>query len=232
MKKRVKQNKPKKAKIYLFRHGQTFYNKNKYFTGWKDSKLTPKGFENAREIARKLKNKKIGIAIHSRLSRSTQTLREVLKFHPECKIILQDDRIIERSYGNLEGYSHKNFIKKIGNRFYNLLNEGDAIENLEPESRKRLKMILGENEYEVIHRGYDVPPPNGESFEMVEKRVSEFIKDLKKLVKKQKSNVMISAHGNSIRLFRKIMEKASVNEMSQWFIPYDKVFVYEIDITN
>jgi bisphosphoglycerate-dependent phosphoglycerate mutase len=44
--------------------------------------------------------------------------------------------------------------------------------------------------------------------------------------KKNKVNVAISSHGNSIRLFRKIMEKASTNEMRKWEIPYDKVFIY------
>ena len=47
-------------------------------------------------------------------------------------------------------------------------------------------------------------------------------------MKKNKVNVMISAHGNSIRLFRKIMEKASKKETTSWFIPYDKVYEYEM----
>lgn len=220
----------KEVRVYLFRHGQTFYNRNKYFTGWKDSKLTPKGFENAREIARKLKLKKIGIAIHSRLTRSKQTLNEVIKFHPECDLVIEDDRIIERSYGDLEGYSHKKFIEKMGHHMYNLLVEGDAIENLDFEMKNEIKKILGKSEFDLIHRGYKVPPPNGESFQMVEKRVRSFIIDLKKLAKKHKKDIMISAHGNSIRLFRKIMENASVNEMSEWVIPYDKVFEYKLKV--
>ena len=50
------------------------------------------------------------------------------------------------------------------------------------------------------------------------------------MMKKKKVNAAISAHGNSIRLFRKIMEKASVPEMTKWFIPYDKVFVYKVKV--
>ena len=68
------------CKIYLFRHGQTFYNKNKYFTGWKDSKLTPQGYKDARKVARALKDVKIDIAFETRLSRSKETLNEVLNF--------------------------------------------------------------------------------------------------------------------------------------------------------
>ncbi|MEK6894887.1 MAG: histidine phosphatase family protein [Nanoarchaeota archaeon] len=190
-----------KFKIYLFRHGQTFYNKKGIFTGWKNSELTPLGIKQACVVARKLKNKKFGIAFYTRLGRSKETLKEVLKFHPECKKIVIDDRMIERDYGDLDGTSHEDFIKK-----------------------------FGEEEYELIHRGYDVPPPNGESFADVEIRVRSFIKDLKKLMKKEKVNVAISSHGNSIRLFRKIMERTSREKATSWFIPYDKVFVYEINV--
>ena len=73
-----------------------------------------------------------------------------------------------------------------------------------------------------------MPPPGGESFKMVEKRVQKFIKHLIKMMKKDKVNVAISAHGNSIRLFRKIMERASVEEMTKWSIPYTKVYEYTI----
>ena len=218
-----------KLKIYIFRHGQTTYNKKNIFTGWKDPKLTNLGIRQAEIIAKKLKNKKFEIAFYTHLTRSKQTLKKVLKYHPECKRLIEDDRMIERSYGDLSGKSHKSFIKKIGKRQYNLLKEGDAIENLNQELRLEIKQFLGKIEYDLIHRGYKIPPPNGESFYMVEKRVKEFIKDLKKLMKKEKVNVAISAHGNSIRLFRKIMEKSSVKKMSKWFIPYDDYYEYTIN---
>ena len=185
--------------VYLFRHGQTTFNRDKRFTGFKDAKLTGLGVRQAKVIARKLKNKRIGAAFYTRLSRSRGTLKEVLKFHPECKKLIKDDRMIERSYGVLAGKLHSTIIEK-----------------------------FGKEKFEGWHRGFGVRPPKGESFADVEKRVRSFIKDLKKFVKKNKVNVAISAHGNSIRLFRKIMEKASVKETVSWAIPYDKVFVYGI----
>ena len=188
-------------KIYLFRHGQTTFNRDGRFTGFKDSKLTSEGKLQARIIAKKLKNKKFQVAIQTRLSRSKDTLKPVLKFHPECKIILEDDRMIERSYGNLSGKSHQEIIKK-----------------------------YGQVQYDRWHRGYEIKdrPPNGECFADVEKRVKLFIKDLKKFMGGNEVNVAISAHGNSIRLFRKIMERAPKKNVVKWFIPYDKVFEYSI----
>jgi len=187
--------------IYLFRHGQTTYNRDGRFTGFNNPNLTKKGLENAKEIAKLLKNKKFSIAFHSRLKRSKNTLNEILKFHPECKKIILDDRIIERNYGKLNGTLHSDFIRKNGIEKFNL-----------------------------YHRDYNSPPPGGESFAMVEKRVKSFIKDLKRLVKKEKCNIAISAHGNSIRLFRKIMEKADVKTACSWVIPYDSYFEYKIKI--
>ena len=215
-------------KVYLFRHGKTFFNAKGIFTGWKDSKLAPEGIRNAKKVAEILKKKKFQAAFQTRLSRSKDTLKYVLKFHPECKKVISDDRMIERSYGVLEGKSHKSFIYEIGKKLVDLKIEGDAIENLNQKERKEVEKFLGEEEYKAIHRGYNSAVPNGESFADVEKRVKKFIIYLKKFIKKNRISVAISAHGNSIRLFRKIMEKTSKNEAVGWFIPYDEVFEYNI----
>jgi len=220
----------KKYYIYLFRHGKTAYNEKGIFTGWKDAKLTSRGVKNAKDVAKKLKNKRIDVAFQTELSRSKDTLKEVLKFHPECEELITANRMIERSYGDLEGTTHKKFIERVGKRAVNLRLEGDALENLSLLDRKKAEKFFGEEEYKIIHRGWKNPPPNGESFRMVEKRVKKFIKNLKKFMKKEKVNVAISAHGNSIRLFRKLWENASVEETVKWFIPYDKVYVYRVDV--
>ena len=174
----------KRYMIYLFRHGKTTFNRDKRFTGQMESKLTDEGRRHAKKIAKELKNKKFEVAIHTRLSRSKDTLRPVLKFHPECKIILEDDRMIERSYGELQGTTHEQFIDKVGKQSYDLRVHGDAIENLDPKLRGKVEDFLGKAEYKAIHRGYKVAAPGGESFKDVEKRVKSFIKDLKKFHEK------------------------------------------------
>lgn len=209
----------KRLKIYLFRHGKSEYNRDHKFTGSDDAKLTVEGKEHAKLIAEKMKDKKFEVAIHTSLSRSIDTLAPTLKLHPECHLILEDDRMIERSYGVLQGENHEEFLKKMGEQ----IAQESGIDYTDEE-----KLFLGTQEYEVIHRGYKAKALGGESFYDVEERVLEFIKDLKAMMKKYDVSVAISAHGNSIRLFRKIMEKASVETMKKWFIPYDKVFEYKI----
>jgi len=190
-----------KLHIYLFRHGQTYFNLAKRFTGWKDSKLSPLGIKTAEKLAKKMKNLKIDVAFCSSLSRSRQTLKIVLKYHPECKKIIVDDRIIERSYGDLQGKYHKTIIEK-----------------------------YGKEQFDIWHRSYDVAPPGGESIKMVEKRVLSFIKDLIKMMKKEKVNVAVSAHGNSMRPFRRYFEKLTIEEMMKLENPYDDYFDYVIEV--
>ena len=187
--------------IYIFRHGQTYFNRDRRFTGWKDSKLTPQGIRDAKKVALKLKNKKIDVAYQTLLSRSKDTLKEVLKYHPECKKVFTDNRMIERSYGKLEGKYHAGVIKESGKK-----------------------------QFDLWHRSYTAHPPKGESIKVVEKRVAYFIRDLLHYMKKHHVNVAISAHGNSIRLFRKIMEKSKKEEAVKWKIPYDKYYEYSIKI--
>ena len=193
--------KKKKCYIYLFRHGQTHFNDKHIFTGWKESSLTLEGKKEARVLAEKLRKKKIGFGFMTHLNRSEETLNAVLQFHPECRLRLIDDRMIERSYGTLEGMHHAAIIKK-----------------------------YGQKQFERWHRDYVGRPPGGESFADVEKRVKNFIADLKILLQQEKVNIAISAHGNSIRIFRKIMEKASVTTATKWVIPYTKVFVYAVRV--
>ena len=109
----------KELKIFLFRHGQSEFNRDKKFTGWLDPKLTPFGIEQAQKIANLLRDKEFQVAYCTRLSRSQETLMEVLKFHPGVEII-EDDRIIERSYGDLQGRTHQSVIDEVGKQQFDI----------------------------------------------------------------------------------------------------------------
>ena len=219
-----------KLRIYLFRHGQTYYNKRHIFTGWKDSKLTPQGIKDAIKIAILLKGKKFQVAYQTRLSRSKETLKYVLKYHPECKKIITDNRMYERSYGELEGKSHKAFIEQEGSDTYKTLLHWNKIDNLTGKERESFIQKTGKAEFDIIHRSYNVPPPGGESIKDVEKRVMPFIRDMLKLMKKQKVNVAISAHSNSMRPFRRYFEKLTIKQMMELENPWDDYFEYSVEV--
>jgi len=190
-----------KLHIYIFRHGQTYFNRDHIFTGWKDSKLTPLGIRQAKIVAKKLKNKKFQVAYTSDLSRCKDTLKEVLKYHPECKEKIVDKRLRERRYGKLQGKYHKTVIAEYGKK-----------------------------QFDIWHRSYDAPPPGGESIKMVEKRVNPFIQNLLKKIKKEKVNVAISASGNSMRPIRKYFEHLTVKQMMELENPWDDYFDFAVEV--
>ena len=119
-----------KLHIYIFRHGETNFNRSQRFTGRANSNLTSEGIEQANLIAEKLRKKTFQIAFKTSLSRSSNSLKIVLRYHPECKRVIVDDRMIERSYGDLERKYHKTVINKYGKK-----------------------------QFDIWHRSYDVPPP-------------------------------------------------------------------------
>ncbi|MCK5107467.1 MAG: histidine phosphatase family protein [Nanoarchaeota archaeon] len=214
--------------IYLFRHGLTYYNQHHWFTGQLDSKLTKKGIENAKYIAQQLKNKSINFAYRTSLSRSKGTLREILKFHPECTDIIEDDRILERNYGKLQKRNSKGFMFEIGNVIVQALE--DKYGKMKNKHKKELEKNVSEFVYNIYHRSYDIPPPGGETLKEVETRVNLFIKDLINKAKKEKINIAICAHNNSIRFLRKYFEKLSSEETMRLETGWGNYFEFKIKI--
>ena len=174
--------------LYLFRHGETEDNKNRIFSGRRNSLLTPEGIEQAKKLAKKLKGKKIDVAIFSDIAegksdRAERTLEEVLKFHPQTKKEAAK-LLVERDYGELTGTS--------------------KIELNQRDSELCLK----------YRRSWDFPPPKGESLKMVwENRVQKFCQDLEERMREEKINVAISCTNNTMRLIRMYFEKLSIEEM-------------------
>ena len=189
-----------KLKIFLFRHGESEFNRDDRMTGHLDPGLAPKGIEQSKIIAEKLRDKEFQVAYHTRLRRSKDTMQEVLKFHPNVEVI-EDNRMIERSYGELEGRTHQSVIDQ-----------------------------YGKEQFDIYHRSYDVPPPGGESIKMVEVRVLDFIKDMLEKIKRERVNVAIAAHGNSMRPFRRYFENFSIEEMMKLENPWDDFFEYSIPV--
>jgi 2,3-bisphosphoglycerate-dependent phosphoglycerate mutase len=112
--------------------------------------------------------------------------------------VFVDDRLIERCYGVLQGQSKRRV----------------AREN--PEW------------FATIHRGYEVPPPEGESLQMVEERTLPFLQQLKEWLQANPGNVAISGHGNSMRPIRRVFENLSIRQMLQIENPQDKALTYAL----
>jgi 2,3-bisphosphoglycerate-dependent phosphoglycerate mutase len=189
-----------KKYIYLFRHAESEFNQKNIFTGWLDPDLTDKGAQQAFKIGLMLKDKQIDLGYCSQLLRSQRTLALALQYHVTVPVVV-DKRIAERDYGELSGTSKEEYLAK-----------------------------YGEEALHTVRRSYDVPPPGGESIKMVEARVMPFVEELLVKMKAEKINVAISAHGNSMRPFRKYFEKLTNEEMMKQENPWDDYFTYEVEV--
>jgi 2,3-bisphosphoglycerate-dependent phosphoglycerate mutase len=173
--------------LVLVRHGESEWNKLNLFTGWKDPDLSPKGVAEAHEAGRLLKAEgfTFDIAFTSDLTRAQHTLDIILDELEETTLpVRKDQRLNERDYGDLSG-----------------LNKDEA--------RKK----WGEAQVHIWRRSYDVSPPGGESLKDTAARVLPYYDAAIWPELKAGRNVLVVAHGNSLRALIMKLERLSGEEI-------------------
>jgi len=179
------------TELILIRHGQSIWNAANRFTGWIDVELSQKGEEEAKDAGMNLAGRKIDVIHTSNLIRAQKTAEIILEYNKISQpIIKKNSSLNERNYGSLQG-----------------LNKKETAE------------IHGEDQVKIWRRSFDIPPPGGESLEMTAARTipyfkEEIISDLEK-----GSNVMVSAHGNSLRSIVMYIENMTPEEIVGLEIP-------------
>src|SRR5580700_10516326 len=173
--------------LVLLRHGESEWNLKNLFTGWKDPDLTPKGIEEAKAAGQRLRARGLAfdLSFTSALIRAQHTLDLTLAELGQTGLpIVRDQALNERDYGDLVG-----------------LNKDDA--------RKK----WGEEQVRVWRRSYDVAPPGGESLKDTAARVLPYyIQDILPRVLRG-DNVLVSAHGNSLRALIMVLEHLSPQQI-------------------
>ena len=192
----------KTNKLVLVRHGQSIWNEKNLFTGWKDIGLTKKGINEAKSVGEQIKRigTKFDAMYTSSLVRAQKTGEIILECISQKEIeIISDQSLNERNYGELTG-----------------LNKDQAIKD------------FGESQVQIWRRSYDIPPPNGESLkDTYERVVPYFIKIiLPRLLHGE--NILITAHGNSLRSLVKYLEKISEDEIVKLEIATGEPIFYEL----
>ena len=215
------------SKLILTRHGQSIWNAENRFTGWVDVDLSRKGIEEAEksgELIKKL-NIKIDISYTSFLKRAIKTLTTILKKNNLELKFNTVWQLNERHYGSLTGLNKDETKKKIG-----------------------------EEQFKKYRRSWDIPPPpiqedskylsnfsplNGsipigmtpfsESLKNTYERVIPFYEnEIKKNLYKDK-NILVSAHGNSLRALYKYIFKISDEKINELEIPTGNPLVIEFE---
>ena len=189
--------------LVLVRHGESEWNKLNLFTGWRDPDLTETGIEEAHSAGVLLKKQAIvfDIAFTSALKRAQHTLDIILgELGQQGLETIKDQAINERHYGDLCG-----------------LNKDDA--------RKK----WGEEQVHIWRRSYDVPPPGGESLKDTAARVLPYYDSTILPQVLAGKNVLVSAHGNSLRALIMRLDKLSPEEILKLNLPTGEPYVYRLN---
>jgi 2,3-bisphosphoglycerate-dependent phosphoglycerate mutase len=215
-------------KLVLLRHGESLWNKENRFTGWKDVDLTEKGIEEARAAGRLLKTEgfDFDFTFTSVLKRAIRTLNFALEEMDRLWLPVEKDwRLNERHYGALQG-----------------LNKAETAAQ------------YGEKQVLVWRRSYDIPPPALEpgdernpsrdpryaSLDPARVPLTECLKDTVARVVpywnesiaprvSKGERVLIAAHGNSLRALIKFFDKMSDEAIVAENVPTGIPLVYELD---
>lgn len=215
------------VKLVLVRHGESVWNKKNLFTGWTDVDLSIKGIHEAQEAGRLLKNKEMDfqIAFTSVLKRAVHTLEYILKETNESVPVVKAYELNERHYGALQGLNKEAMALKYGEEQVQLWRRSFA-------TRPPMLTEMDERNPKKDPLYKDIPKeklPLGESLEDTIKRVVPFYE--KEIVPhlKNNENVLVVAHGNSLRALVKYLENISDEDIAGLEIPLGIPWIYDID---
>ena len=213
------------TKLILTRHGQSTWNAENRFTGWADVDLSDKGIEEAEKSGQIIKdlNIKINISYTSYLKRAIKTLTSILKKNNLELKFNTAWQLNERHYGSLTGLNKEETKKKIGDDQFNKYRRSWDIAPPSLEEK---------SEYQALFSPLNTSIPVGmipftESLKDTYGRVIPFYEGEIKKNLSDKKNVLVSAHGNSLRALCKYLFNISDTKINELEIPTGNPLVIE-----
>ena len=212
--------------LILVRHGQSKWNLEKRFTGWVDVDLTENGKLEAEKAGSLIKEKNISIDIYysSLQLRAKNTLKIIQKVLSDKKDFIKAWQINERHYGALTGLNKVEMSQKIGeNKVYQFRRSWEM--KPDPLSKESPYHPSKIETYNNIPKG---KIPDTESLKDTYERVIKFYdEEIKRHLRNK--NVLISAHGNSLRALCKYLFKLDSDQISKLEIPTGNPLVIELN---
>jgi 2,3-bisphosphoglycerate-dependent phosphoglycerate mutase len=189
------------SKLVIVRHGQSEWNAQNRFTGWVDVELAPKGVEEARAAGEKLKGYRFEKGFTSALKRAQNTLTNILEVIGQSSLdVTKDEALNERMYGDIQGMD-------------------------KDEARAQ----FGEEQVHIWRRSFDIPPPGGESLKDTAARVIPYFEKVIEPELRAGKDIIIAAHGNSLRALIMHLEQLSPEEILKIEVPTGQPRLYELD---
>jgi len=212
--------------LILVRHGQSIWNLEKKFTGWVDVNLTEVGKLEAEKAGSLIKSKNIKIDYYysSLQLRANNTLKIIQKILNEKKDFTKAWQLNERHYGALTGLNKEEMAKKIGEDKILEFRRSWEVKPA-PLDKKSPYHPLNIQVYKGISK--EIIPDTESLKDTYERVIKYFEEEIKK--KLSDKNILISAHGNSIRALCKYLFRLGNNEISKLEIPTGNPLFIELD---
>ena len=211
-------------KLILVRHGQSIWNLENKFTGWTDVDLSKKGIEEAKEAGQKLKknNLHFDLAYTSYLKRAQNTLKIILNELGDSPTIKKSYKLNERHYGALQGLNKAETAKKYGDEQVKLWRRSAKV--------RPPKLSLDDPRYpgnDPLYDGIKNLPVCENLLDTVKRVVEYYKEEIKPNLKNHQ--IIIVAHGNSLRGLIKYLDNISDEDIVKLEIPTGKPLCYELD---
>lgn len=213
------------SKLILLRHGQSKWNELNLFTGWVDIPLSTKGIEEALDAGERIKDIPIDLIVTTTLVRAQMTAFLAMSVHRSGKVPV----VLHPGEGKLEDWAqiYNNQAKdncipvircwELNERMYGELQGLNKAETAEK---------FGAEQVKVWRRSYDVPPPKGESLEMTAARSIPYFERHVVPYLKERKNVLVCAHGNSLRSIMMVLDELTKDEVIHLEIPTGRPIIY------
>jgi 2,3-bisphosphoglycerate-dependent phosphoglycerate mutase len=208
--------------LVLVRHGESRWNIANKFTGWVDVPLSERGVQEAVTAAKSLDDLNLEVAFSSKLERAQATLLIILSSQDQTGIFIHEEekgnkwQINSNKLGNNDIPVYSN--SALNERYYGELQGVD---------KNKARKKYGEKKVFGWRRGYSNTPPMGESLKDVYHRVVPYFKTRVMKEIKAKKNVIVSAHGNSLRAMIKHIDDISDEDIPHLELPTGTPIIYE-----
>lgn len=213
------------GKLILLRHGQSVWNKKNLFTGWVDIPLSPEGIEEARRAGEKLSSMSIDFIFTSALVRSFMTALIAMAYYKGGKTV-QVLHPEANTWHSIHSQAVENEVIPLQSAWQ--LNER-MYGQLQGLNKDEIRQKYGDEQVKSWRRSFDVAPPEGESLKMTGERTLPYFQEVIMPRLQEGKNVLVAAHGNSLRSIIMFLEKLSGQQIVELEIPFAEPLIYTLD---
>lgn len=215
------------SKLVLLRHGESVWNGKNVFTGWVDVPLSRKGIDEAFAAGEKIADIDFTAIYTSTLVRAMETvmLSMTVNHSDKTPVVMHKSDSKQQRWAKIyDEEMQKNIIPvyydwRLNERYYG---------ELQGRNKDKMREIYGDEQVHLWRRSYDVRPPNGECLKDTAARTIPYFQNTIKLILEQKQNVLVVAHGNSLRSIVMHLDNLTEQDVLQLEIGTGDPLIYDV----